>query len=173
MAWLPARSTPARVAAQGCFSSSYSASPKVSGSRMAAPGKLTGSKTRERLALSLALERELGGPPPAGAAPGRAKPKGAAATAGAGAATGTGTGTGTALGAAAAAAGATATTAAAPAGSSIVTAANDDYEASKVTKKSNRAEKDEERAAVAELDRWSVFQMPAGGAGDGEDDDSF
>ena len=56
-----------------------------------------------------------------------------------------------------------------------MTSANDDYEASKVTKKSNRVEKDEERAAVADLDRWSVFTgiRADGGAEKDDDDDSF
>ena len=59
-------------------------------------------------------------------------------------------------------------------GGGIPTSTNDDYETSKVTKKSSCVEKDEERNMVAELDKWGggdglVFQF----SGDASLDDSF
>ena len=110
------------------------------------------SKARAKVNEALALDRAalMTVQPPQ--APGRAKPKASATT------TTTTLGSTTIIAAAAATG---PTSAVAPLGVSIATSANDDYEGSKVTKRTNRAEKDEERSMVADLDNWGVFNMPS------------
>lgn len=116
------------------------------------------SKTRAKVEQSLALERELG----VGGVPGR-KTKPAATTLSSSMTASVG---GASVG------GAAITGGAAPA--SIQTAANDDYEASKVAKRSVRTERDEERGLVADLDKWDagVFSFSSASAAL-DDDDSF
>ena len=106
-------------------------------------------KTRAKVVEALALERELVLTQPQTTVPGKAKSKSAGGTA-------------TISSASAASTSLSSTVSAVtPAGTSLVTAANDDYEASKVTKKSSRTEKDDERNMVADLDRWNgIFQLP-------------
>ena len=107
-------------------------------------------KTRAKVVEALALERELVLTQPQTTVPGKAKPKSASGTATISSASVASTSLSSTV------------SAVTPAGTSLVTAANDDYEASKVTKKSTRTEKDDERNMVADLDRWNgIFdQLP-------------
>jgi hypothetical protein len=118
------------------------------------------SKTRAKVEQSLALERELG----VGGVPGR-KTKPAATT--------LSSSMTASVGGAAAVGGVASTVSAAP--TSLQTAANDDYEASKVAKRSIRAERDEERGLVADLDKWDagVFSFSSASAALDDDEDSF